>query len=143
MLHFLLMLCLACTTCMHMYGVHALNISGTSKYSCDLACMQADMILVKITASHFQVLNTQNANQNMPNMIPIAYLNKNFINCNENLAWVDKNPLFIPTCFGTKQKVKRGKNFILHSFHVVIMTFKSFQITFSTEYQHTSTFEHC
>ena len=35
--------------------------------------------LGKLTASHFQVLNTQNANKNLPNMFLIVYLNENFI----------------------------------------------------------------
>ena len=65
----------AYTTCMCMYGTHALCRNSMSKYLNDLVCMQADLNLEKITSSHFQVLNTQNANENMPNMIPIAYLN--------------------------------------------------------------------
>ena len=69
--------------------------------------MQANSNLVKITASHFQVLNTQNANENMPNMIPIAYLNENFTNCNENLAWGKQEPLIHPYMFGTSQKVRK------------------------------------
>ena len=64
--------------------------------------MQANMNLVKITTSHFQVPNTQTANRNMPNMILIAYLNEISNDCKENLAWVNKNPLFIPMCFGMK-----------------------------------------
>ena len=56
---------LACAmlTCMH--GAHALNKYGMSKYPSGLACMQADSILAKIMDSHFWVLNTQNANENM------------------------------------------------------------------------------
>ena len=69
--------------------------------------MQANSNLVKITASHFQVLNTQNANENMPNMIPIAYLNENFTNCNENFAWGKQEPLIHPYMFGTSQKVRK------------------------------------
>ena len=49
--------------------------------------MQADLNLVKITTSQLWVLSTQNATQNMPNLIPIAYLNEKFTDCNENLAW--------------------------------------------------------
>ena len=48
--------------------------------------MQAKPNIVQMTASHFQVLNTQNVNKNMPNMILIAYLNENLPDCNENLA---------------------------------------------------------
>ena len=47
--------------------------------------MQADLNLLKISALHFQVLNTLKVNLNMPERILIAYLNKNFTNCNENL----------------------------------------------------------
>ena len=38
---------LACTSCACMHGAYALYLSG-------LACMQADLNLEKITASHFQ-----------------------------------------------------------------------------------------
>ena len=72
---------------MHVHGAHALYKYGTSKYPSGLACMQADSNLWKITASHFWVLNAQNANENMPNMIPIVYVNENLMYCNENLAW--------------------------------------------------------
>ena len=71
-------------TCM----VHVLYAKiSASKYLSGLACMQANLNLDKITASHFQVLNIQNANENMPNMIPIAYLNENLMDYNKNLAW--------------------------------------------------------
>ena len=71
----LVMSCLASTmhTCVH--RIHDLSNMGASKYPSGLVCMQAGSNLEKITASHFQVLNTQHANENMPNMIPIAYLN--------------------------------------------------------------------
>ena len=75
-----------CIVCMH-EGACALCINSVSKYQRGLACIQADLTFGKITASHFQVLDTQNANENMPNMIPIAYLNSNLMECNENLAW--------------------------------------------------------
>ena len=70
-----------------MHGTHALDKNGVSKYLIGMACMQADLNLGKLTASHLWVLNTQNANKNMPNMFPIAYLNENLRYCNENLAW--------------------------------------------------------
>ena len=76
-----------CIACMH-EGACALCINSVSKDQSGLACIQAaNLNLGKITASHFQVLDTQNANENMPNMIPIAYLNSNLMECNENLAW--------------------------------------------------------
>ena len=85
----LVMSCWACASCAHVQGVHALSKNGMSKYPSCLAFTQANLNLGKITASHFQVLllNTQNANKNMPNMFPIVYLNENLRYCNENLAW--------------------------------------------------------
>ena len=61
--------------------------------------MQADSNLEKITTSHFQILNAQNANENMPNMIPIAYLNESFMDCNESLAWGKQEHLIHPYMF--------------------------------------------
>ena len=91
--------CLACMTCMPLHGACALNKQGMSKYLSGLACTQADLNLEKITTSHFWVLNAQSANENMPNMIPIAYLNENFMDCNENLAWGKQEPLIHPYVF--------------------------------------------
>ena len=78
---------LACASCVHVHGACALYIYGVPKYPSGLACTQADSNLAKLTSSHFQVLNTQNANGSMPNMLPIAYLNENLRYCNKNLAW--------------------------------------------------------
>ena len=78
---------LACTSHMCMHGTRALYKYGAPKYLNGLACMQANSNLGKLTTSYFQVLITQNANENMPNMFPIAYLNENLRYCNENLAW--------------------------------------------------------
>ena len=78
--------CLACTTCVPVHGTCALIKYGTSKYLSGLV-HTSQLKLREITTSHIWVLNTQNVNENMPNMIPIAYLNKNFMDCNENLAW--------------------------------------------------------
>ena len=58
----LVMSCLACAMHVCMHGAHALCRTSTSKYLGGLACTQADPNLVKITSSHFQVLNTQNVN---------------------------------------------------------------------------------
>ena len=58
-----------------MHSASAQCKNGVCKYPSGLGCMQADLNLEKIATSHFQVLNTQNANENMPNMIPIGYLN--------------------------------------------------------------------
>ena len=58
----LVMSCLVCATYMHVHGAHALCRNIVSKYLSGLACTQANLSLVKITATHFWVLNTQNAN---------------------------------------------------------------------------------
>ena len=79
-------------------------------------CM-AHMILAKITASHFQVVNTQNANENMGNMIPIAYLNENFIDCNEKVAWGKREPIHPYMFWYTMKGVKVVKT----SFYMLFM----------------------
>ena len=79
--------CWACMSHVHVHGACAIIKNGVSKYPSSLAGMQADSNLWKITASHFWVLNTQNVNENMPNLFPIAYLNENLRYHNENLAW--------------------------------------------------------
>ena len=82
----LVMSCWACASCTCMHGTCAISKNGVPMCPSSLACMQADSNLGKITASHFQVLNTHNANENMPDMFPIAYLNENLRYCNEKLA---------------------------------------------------------
>ena len=67
--------------CMHTYGAHSLFKIRAYKQSSRPACMQADLKLAKITTSHFQVLNTPNANGNRPNLILIASLTENFTDC--------------------------------------------------------------
>ena len=89
----LVMSCQACAACADVHGIHEICKTSVSKYLSGQECMPADLNLVKMTASHFWVLNTQNANQNMPDMIPIAHLNENFTNCDENLEWGNSEPL--------------------------------------------------
>ena len=74
----------ACTLCAHMHGACAIIKMGMLKYLNELAGMLANSNLEKLTATHFQVLITQNGNENMPNMYPIVYLNENLRYCNEN-----------------------------------------------------------
>ena len=71
-------------SCAHVQGAHAIIEMGSSRYSNGLAGMPADSNLMKLTTSHFNALNTQNANENMPNMFPLVYLNENLRYCNEN-----------------------------------------------------------
>ena len=77
----------ACVSCMCMHGACAVMKMDTLKYLNGLMHTPADSHLRKLTTSHSQVLITQNANENMPNMFLIVYLNENLGYCNENLAW--------------------------------------------------------
>ena len=54
----------------------------------------------------------------MPNMIPIAYLNENFMDCNENLAWGNQEPLAHPYVFWYKTK---GEKVAKTSFYIFFM----------------------
>ena len=74
----------ACASCACMHGTHAIIKMGASNYSNGLTGTPADSNLTKLTASHFKALITQNANENMPDMFPIVYLNENLRYCNEN-----------------------------------------------------------
>ena len=58
----LVMSLLACAMHVCTYDTHALCRTSASKYFSGLVCFQTDPNLAKITASHFQVLNAQNAN---------------------------------------------------------------------------------
>ena len=74
----------ACVSRMREHCTCAIIKIGVSKYSNGLTGMPANLNLGKITASHFKALITQNANENMPDMFPIVYLNENLRYCNEN-----------------------------------------------------------
>ena len=126
--------------CAHGHGTCTLCKNSVSKYLSGLACMQASLNLEKITASYSWVLNTQN---DMPNMIPIAYLNENFTDCSENMAWGKQEPLFHPCMFWYETKERKKGNTSFTFFSCSNHNFESFQIIFSSEYQHTSTVECC
>ena len=72
-----------------------------------LTGMPADSNLRKLTTSHFNALITQNANENMPNMFLIVYLNENLRYCNENLAWGKQEPLIYPYMFWYTTKCEK------------------------------------
>ena len=74
----------ACALCTRVHGTCAVIIMGAPKYSNGLMGMAANLNLRKSTTSHFNVLITQTANENMPSMFPILYLNENLRYCNEN-----------------------------------------------------------
>ena len=103
---------------MHVHGACAIINMGMPKYLNGLMCMPADSNLGKLTASHFWVLITQNANKNMPNMFLIAYLNENLRYCNENLAWGKQEPLFHPYVFWYTTK---GEKVVKNSFYFIFM----------------------
>ena len=58
----------------------------------DKAFMQAELYLLKLTASHFVTLNTRIANQNVLKRILIAMHNENKANCNENFRICAEDP---------------------------------------------------
>ena len=74
----------ACMLHMCMHGACTIIKMGASKYLNGLMGMPANSNLGKLTASHFNALITQNANENMPNIFPLVYLNENLRYCNEN-----------------------------------------------------------
>ena len=80
----LVMSCWACMLRAREHGARAIIKMGTSNYSNGLMGMPADSDLGKLTTTHFKALIIQNANENMPDMFPIVYLNENLRYCNEN-----------------------------------------------------------
>ena len=59
----------------------------------DVLFAQAELHLSKITASHFNALNTKIANQNMLERILIAMLNENMAVSNENFRNGSEEPI--------------------------------------------------
>ena len=59
----------------------------------DMLFMQAELYLSKLTASHFNTLNTKFANQNVLKRILIAMLNKNKAVSNENFRICAEEPI--------------------------------------------------
>ena len=59
----------------------------------DVPFTQAKQYLSKISASHFSTLNTKFANQNMLKRIPIAMLNENKADWNENFRICVEEPV--------------------------------------------------
>ena len=113
-----------------MHGTCAISKIGMPKYSNGLTGTPADSNLRKLTASHFQVLITQNANKNMPNMFLIVYLNENLRYCNENLVWGKQEPLVHPYMlwYTTKGEKVAKLHFTLFTYRY--HNLKTFQIIF-------------
>ena len=82
-----------------MLGTCAIIKMGAPKYFNSLTGTPDDLNLRTLTASHFDVLITQNASENTPNMFPIVYLNANLRYGNENLAWGTQELLIHPYMF--------------------------------------------
>ena len=99
-----------------MHDACALSNMGMSEYQSGLACMQADLNLGKISTSHFWVLNTQNATRTCQTWFPLLISMRTSWIAMRIWHDVNENPLFVPTCFGTKERRESSKNFILHSF---------------------------
>ena len=59
----------------------------------DVLFLQAKQYLSKITASHFNTLNTKITNQNVLKRILIAMLNENKADSNENLRICAEEPV--------------------------------------------------
>ena len=78
----------------------------------------ADSNLKKLTTSHFKVLITQNANENMPNMFSLVYLNENLRYCNKNLAWGKQEPRIHPYMFWYSTK---GEKAVKNSFYFIFL----------------------
>ena len=74
----------ACASHKCMHGACAIIKMGVLNYLNGLTSMPANVNLRILAASHFNVIITQNANENMPNMFPIVYLNEHLRYCNEN-----------------------------------------------------------
>ena len=67
-------------------GMPAILIKyGAPEITYGRAVRQAELYLSKLTASHFNALNTKIANQNVLERILIAMLNENTVVSNENL----------------------------------------------------------
>ena len=59
----------------------------------DVLFAQAEQYLLKITTSHFSILNTKIANQNVLKRILIAMLNENKADSNENFRICAEEPV--------------------------------------------------
>ena len=108
----------ACVSCACVHGACAIIKMGASKYSNGLMGMPANLNLMKLTTSHFNALNTQNANENMPNMFPIVYLNENLRYCHENSGWGKREPLVHPYMFWYSTK---GEKTAKNSFYFIYL----------------------
>ena len=108
----------ACASHVRKHGACAIIKMGAFKYLNGLTGMPPDSNLMKLTASHFKALITQNANENMPNMFPLVCLNENLRYCNENLAWGKQERLVHPYMFWYSTK---GEKAVKNSFYFIFL----------------------
>ena len=76
--------CAHCMACMHRQVSCPYDFMACLELITCLPFIPAKQHLLEITASHFNTLNMQIANQNMLERILIAIQNKNMAICNEN-----------------------------------------------------------
>ena len=135
---------LACAMCTHMHGTCALCRNSMSKYLSGLVCPQAHSKHRENNRFTFLGTKYPKCNENMPkNMLPITCLNKNSMDCNDNLAWSKQEPLVHPYVFWYKTKgekaVETSFTFISCSNH----NFLNSPILIPIEFQYASTTEGC
>ena len=85
----------AMTSCAHRV-VHACRQAGhptCQELLMDVLFAQAERYLWKLTASHFSTLNVDFANRNVLKRIPIAMLNENKANWDENFRVCAEEPV--------------------------------------------------
>ena len=85
-----------------MCTLHSVRMQGSQPPYVYVAChkllmdapfTQAKQYLSKLTTSHFNTLNTDFASLNVLKRIPIAMLNENKANCNENFRMCAEEPV--------------------------------------------------
>ena len=74
-----------CTACVHRQAGHPYDFMACSNLIICLPFMQADGLLLKLTASHFNAMNNKITNQNVLERILIAMQDENKADCNGNL----------------------------------------------------------
>ena len=102
--------------CVH--GAHAIIKMGTLKYSNGLTGMPASSNLRNLTTSRYIVLIPKNANEKMPNMFLIVYLNENLRYCNENWGWGKQETLIHPYMFWYTTKDEKA---VTISFYLIFL----------------------
>ena len=85
-------MCTLCGACMQASWPPYVYVAS-EKLLMDVLFPQAERYLSKLTDSHFSTLNMDFANQNMLKKTPIAMLNENKADCNENFRICAEEPV--------------------------------------------------